>query len=275
MSNSETTCHPPDEPEAGSTVPVTPATAAAAPSRPWGFWATMGWSAILTLIWLIAGSLAVAAFLVAALAQDPNLDIVTYVHGLESNGLVLSLSTLPAYGLGLFLLILFVRIRRWKVRDYVSLKPLKAKETLVAVALFAAFIAAQDTVTVLSGRQIVPKFMTEVWGTAGALPLLLLTLLVAAPVFEEIWFRGFVFRGVAASRLGGVGAVLLTSLLWSLLHVQYDWFGVAAIFVGGIFLGVVRLKTGSTTLVVLLHAILNLVASVECALVTAGVVPPM
>jgi len=235
----------------------------------------MGWSAILTLIWLIVGLLAVVAFLVAALAQDPKLDIGTYVHGLESNGLVLSLTTLPAYGLGLFLLILFVRIRRWKVREYLSLVPLKAKETLVAVALFVVFVAAHDTVAVLSGHQIVPKFMTEVWGTAGFLPLLLATLLIAAPVFEEAWFRGFMFRGIAASPLGGAGAVLITSVLWSLPHVQYDWFGIAAIFVGGLFLGVMRLKTGSTTLVILLHAILNLVASVECALVTAGVVPPM
>jgi len=273
MSEGTTASLPPAGP--GSAASAAPATVAAAAPRPWGFWATMGWSALITVAWIMVGALVLGAFLVVALAADPKLQPLEYIRSTESSGLLLSLSTLPGYGLGMVLLILFARLRGWKVRDYLALEPLKAKETLVTVAVFLAFIATLDTATVLSGRPIVPKFMLEAWRTAGFLPLLLLTLLIAAPVFEEAWFRGFMFRGIAASPVGRVAAVLITAIFWSLLHVQYDWFGIATIFVGGLFLGVVRLKTGSTTLVILLHGIMNLVASVECAIATAGVVPQM
>jgi hypothetical protein len=105
--------------------------------------------------------------------------------------------------------------------------------------------------------------MVGVWQTAGFLPLLLVALIVAAPVFEEIGFRGFLFQGIAKLPYGGIPAILVTASLWALIHQQYDWFGIGTIFVTGLFLGAVRLKTGSTTLTIVLHALMNLAASIE------------
>jgi len=41
-------------------------------------------------------------------------------------------------------------------------------------------------------------------------------------LFEELFFRGFLFRGLSSSFMGPVGAVLVTSALWALIHTQYD-----------------------------------------------------
>lgn len=106
--------------------------------------------------------------------------------------------------------------------------------------------------------------MLEVYGTAGnALPLLWLALIVAAPFSEEFLFRGFLFTGLKESRLGAYGTILITSLIWASIHAQYDLYGITTIFVAGIFLGFARLKTNSIWLCVLLHGLMNLIATLQ------------
>ena len=91
----------------------------------------------------------------------------------------------------------------------------------------------------------------------------LLALVVLAPLGEETLFRGFLFKGIAASRAGPVVAIFVSSVAWALLHVQYDWYGVVSIAVIGLFLGVVRYRTGSLLVTMLLHALANMVATLE------------
>jgi membrane protease YdiL (CAAX protease family) len=88
---------------------------------------------------------------------------------------------------------------------------------------------------------------------------------VAAPLYEETFFRGFMFRGIRQSRLGATGALLITAAVWALMHVQYDAFTVAQIFAGGILLGAARLKTGSIYTTLAMHALWGLVATIEIA----------
>lgn len=77
-------------------------------------------------------------------------------------------------------------------------------------------------------------------------------------IAEELVFRGFMFRGFVYTQRDAIPSIVLISLIWSLLHVQYAWFGIAAIFVFGVLLGLVRWTTGSTTLTILLHMLYNL-----------------
>ena len=64
---------------------------------------------------------------------------------------------------------------------------------------------------------------------------------------------------------GGWGAILLTSTLWSVIHVQYDLYGVANIFAAGLLLGYARLKTNSILPTILMHALMNLAATIQVA----------
>ena len=47
------------------------------------------------------------------------------------------------------------------------------------------------------------------------------------PVFEELFFRGFLLEGFRRTFLGTTGAVVLTSLLWAVIHTQYDLYYMA------------------------------------------------
>jgi membrane protease YdiL (CAAX protease family) len=101
----------------------------------------------------------------------------------------------------------------------------------------------------------------------GALLPLWVAMIVVAPVGEEILFRGFLFRGFIHEPRDAFPGILAISLIWAVLHLQYDWFGTALVFVLGLFLGLVRLWSGSTTLVILLHMLVNLESVAETAAV--------
>ena len=62
-------------------------------------------------------------------------------------------------------------------------------------------------------------------------------------------------RGALQPRLG----ILLTSLVFAVLHVQYSWFGVLIILVLGVVLGMIRQRT-STTAAILVHSIYDIFA---------------
>jgi membrane protease YdiL (CAAX protease family) len=70
-------------------------------------------------------------------------------------------------------------------------------------------------------------------------------------------FRGFLFRGWLQQPRDAWAVIIITSLLWAFIHVQYDWYVIAQIFIFGLLLGWMRWATGSTTLTILLHALIN------------------
>ena len=90
----------------------------------------------------------------------------------------------------------------------------------------------------------------------------ILAIVVIAPVGEEVAFRGFLYRGFA--RPGReVIAIVSISLAWALLHIQYDWLGMAQIFAAGLMLGWSRWASGSTTLTIVMHVLINAEAMLE------------
>jgi uncharacterized protein len=103
-------------------------------------------------------------------------------------------------------------------------------------------------------------------GNPLALTMLWITVLVSAPVFEEIIFRGFLMRGWSESRLGAMGAILLSSLAFAVIHTQYNLYNMGFVLGLGLLLGVMRWRSGSTMLTIMLHAAWNLATSITVVL---------
>jgi len=151
------------------------------------------------------------------------------------------------------------------LKDYIGFRePLKS-EWVRWLLVLAAFLFLSDGVSHLLRQPIVPPFMVKAYKTASSLPALLLAVIVVAPIFEEIFFRGFLFQGIRYSRLGPVGAVGITSLIWAVIHLQYGVYGIATVFVLGLLFGIARLKTDSIHLLMVMHSVVGLVATVETA----------
>lgn len=83
---------------------------------------------------------------------------------------------------------------------------------------------------------------------------------VLAPLWEEVCFRGFLLSALAKTRLGFWPAALISSGLWTGLHAGYAWPGLASVFLAGIGLSWIMLRTGSLRAVVVAHAALNAVS---------------
>ena len=92
-------------------------------------------------------------------------------------------------------------------------------------------------------------------------PLILgvLTTIIIAPIIEEFIFRGFLLSQLK-NTIGNWGAISLSSLAWTLLHFQYEVKILFILFIFGLLLGFLRWKYNSLFLVMVLHAINNLVA---------------
>lgn len=84
-----------------------------------------------------------------------------------------------------------------------------------------------------------------------------LTLVFLAPVFEELLFRGFLLPALIP-RFGKAVALLLSSGIFAIIHVQYGWIGIGLVFCIGLVFGMVRLRTGSTIPSIALHSLNNL-----------------
>ena len=136
----------------------------------------------------------------------------------------------------------------------------------LGVGALVVLVAAWDLLSRALGREITPGFMGDVLKAAqaeGALWLLVIAFCVAAPISEEFFARGFLYRGWSESFLRPAGAIILSSVAWTSLHLQYDWFFFGEVFSIGLLFGYLRYRTGSTWLTVVLHGLNNLAATIQ------------
>jgi membrane protease YdiL (CAAX protease family) len=228
--------------------------------RIWGYWATLGWGLLaFVLSQFIALGVLVAAWLssVQTLLTTPFDGAMVTIFILVSNPVMIAVVALA------------VLVARASQVDYLALKLVPARELKIGLIGLVVLIVASDLLLYLGGRDLVTPFQLQSYASAGAegwlLPMLAAAILVA-PAGEEVMFRGFLFRGWARSERTVWPAIIVISLLWATLHVQYDWTGIVQIFAIGLFLGWIRWRSGSTLLTFLLHALFNLEGTMETVL---------
>jgi uncharacterized protein len=228
-------------------------------SKIWGYWATLGW-----------------AFLAFAAGQIGALVVVVWHSGAWSavletpyDGRFVALSVFISTPITIAVLALAVRLARARFAEYLALSWPPARHVVTATVWLVGLIAAGDALLYVSGRPLVTPFQEQSYTTAAAegwLPLMLAAAILVAPASEELLFRGFLFRGWARSDRMAWPAIVVISLLWAALHVQYDWTGILQIFIIGLFLGWTRWRSQSTLLTFVLHALFNLEGTFETAL---------
>ena len=152
------------------------------------------------------------------------------------------------------------------MKEYLGLRTVPLKKLVRWCVVLLAFLVCIDLTTTFLNRPIVPNVMVNAYRTAQVLPLMWLALVVGAPLAEEIFFRGFLLKGLLHSRLGPTGAIVVTSAVWSGFHLQYDLYGITIIFLTGLVFGFSRLRTGSLYPAIAMHALMNLLATIQVAM---------
>jgi membrane protease YdiL (CAAX protease family) len=88
-------------------------------------------------------------------------------------------------------------------------------------------------------------------------PLVAVGIVLAAPLAEELTFRGQIFAALARTRLGFSGTTVLTSAAWAGLHIGEPIHAVALLFVMGLVLGFLLVRFGSLWVCFVCHAVWN------------------
>jgi membrane protease YdiL (CAAX protease family) len=159
-------------------------------------------------------------------------------------------------------------VARVRIAPFLGLRALTWKQALAAAAISAA-------------NQPVVSFLT--WATRKAMPqalvdqfddqqrllntlfeghaawLMVGTVVVAAALGEEIFFRGYLLPSLRKS-WGLVAALLVSSALFSLVHME--WVGFIGLMEIGLLFAALRIWTGSLWASVIAHAVNNGIAGV-------------
>jgi uncharacterized protein len=233
--------------------------------RTWKFWGTAFWGLIVFGA-MFVGQMAVLAWFM--LTRNGPIDMAAAIH-VVAGGLTISLSVimgLPAVLAALWIAIRFTRI---PFADYLALRGTAWINFVVGAIALGLLVMGWDALSRAAGHETTPGFMIEVLRSAradGALWLLIVAFCVAAPLSEELFARGFLYRGWSESFLGPSGAIVLSSAVWTSLHLQYDWFFFGEVFSIGVLLGYLRYRFSSTWLTIFVHGLNNLAAVVQTML---------
>jgi membrane protease YdiL (CAAX protease family) len=245
-------------------VPTTPTSAIPArrPPRIWGFWGTALWG-LLIFAAMFVGQMVVVAWFV--LRREGPVDMAAAIHVVGA-GLTISLSVIAGLPAVLAALWLATRMSGTPFADYLALRGTSWINFVIGAVALGVLVMGWDAVSRAAGHEVTPGFMGEVLQSArtdGALWLLAIAFCIAAPVSEELFSRGFLYRGWSESFLGVPGAILLSSIVWTALHLQYDWFFFGEVFSIGLLLGFLRYRFNSTWLTIFVHGVNNLAAVVQ------------
>ena len=227
----------------------------------WGLGGTLAWGVVIGLVYVYAQVVGIGYYIGLRHADAASGDIERLLGQHQYDGMALSFGLFAAALVCIPLILAATRLKQGsKPKAYLGLRPVDGWNFARWGGAILALAAAFDLLQWLGGQPIVPPFMTELYVSAAGSAVLWFAVVIVAPATEELLFRGFLLPGLAASVIGPVGAIVLTSLLWAAFHVQYDLLQTSFIFIVGALLGWARYKTGSVLLTFGLHALMNLAA---------------
>jgi membrane protease YdiL (CAAX protease family) len=140
-------------------------------------------------------------------------------------------------------------LRRLGVRSF---KPSALKWMLAAIGAYLVVAAVYAAVFGSPHQEDIAE-------SFGALPVQILLIAVAAPISEEVCFRGMLFGGLR-TRLPRLAAALICGLVFGGLHALTGISAVPPLIAFGFILALLYEKTGSIVPGILLHMLNNSIA---------------
>lgn len=249
------------------TNPPDTSTAPTAATPHFTLWGTLLWGGLVAIVFILVQSLVAILIVTTGKGYTTPEQFGSAMGAASGDGLVLAWATLATMVVGCGLIAVIIRFKRGAhLADYLAIRTLPWKALVKWLGVLAIFIVAVELLGWVLQRPSVPEFMKIAYLSAQPVALLWLAVVVAAPVFEETFFRGFLHKGLASSRLGAVGASVITAALWALIHMQYDAYDMTIIFLTGLLLSWARVRSGSLLVPIAMHATFNLVAMVQVTL---------
>ena len=234
-------------------------------TRSWTYSRVVFSIVILVGVYLVSQFLTMTALMGALIARDAPADVDSWTREFLASGEVVAISSILTLAFLVPTAWVLARTREPRPWRFLGLTPTTLRAVALSCAAIVAFIVVSDAITVALDRPFIPDFMQNAYRTAPP-ALLFFALTVTAPVGEELLFRGFLMSSLEASGSGWVTAALVSSGLFALVHMQYDVYGVAIVFLMGMLFAAMRHYSGSVIPCIAAHALSNGVAFVATAL---------
>jgi membrane protease YdiL (CAAX protease family) len=165
-----------------------------------------------------------------------------------------------------------LRSRGLPFRNYLALVPMRWRDVGRGVGygvvgyllLVVGFMVASLVQTALGHEGTAQPSLTFDLQHGKVLTLVALWILmvIAAPIAEELLFRGLLYRGMAESRIGVFGSIVVSSIVFGLVH--YPGFGWSRVFATGL-VGVLfvwlRWRNGNLGTCIVAHAVTNTIGA--------------
>jgi membrane protease YdiL (CAAX protease family) len=239
------------EPHAGPLAPPPLAWAGAPPAPPPAAEdGRAGWGWGMCLAGIAVGFGPEVLLSIAALGMGTSTSVTKVTVG---SAIALVVASLVMYGWQTLTAWFFsLRVAGRKLALWGFTTPNKAFFWTIPAALAAVYVVSylHDLVVHPKQQDIIGEFPR----TTPGIILFVILAVVLAPLFEEIFFRGFLFRGFSSS-WGWVTGACVSAAIFGIAHLQLDVF--VPLFALGLALAWVYKRTGSLWTSIAFHALFN------------------
>lgn len=182
----------------------------------------------------------------------------------SNDGTVVSLSIIIGCVLLVAVSVLLTRVRGGNVRKYLALQPFSWSVGIGMLGLLLMFMIGSQALTYLLNESPL-VFVDPLYQSVSSVWLLIFAMVIVAPIYEELIFRGLLWSAIAeqfsnvanAEHRGAIVASLVTSVIFAVIHLQYGIYEIGTIVVLALIFCYARIKSGSLVLPMLLHVVNN------------------
>ncbi|WP_442966556.1 CPBP family intramembrane glutamic endopeptidase [Psychrobacter sp. I-STPA10] len=145
------------------------------------------------------------------------------------------------------------------IRQYLAIQGFNLSTAIGMLGVLLLFVFASEGLTYYLGEDPT-EFLRLIYDTAYPRWLIIFAMVVVAPIYEELMFRGLIWSALR-EQLSGIQGVwfasIISSVLFAVIHLQYGLYEISTIMVLAMIFCLARVKSGSLLLPMLLHIINN------------------
>jgi membrane protease YdiL (CAAX protease family) len=234
----------------------------------WRFWGTLLWSSLIIFLFCVTQILfTVIEILVSYHGGYSQVVFAAKFQSAAQNGTTVAYATLVSTVVCCSSIGGIITLKKGTtLKDYLCVYKVPIRQIALWFGIILIFGVFSNLILYSLGEPIIQKWLLDVYKTAQPVWVLWIAVVVAAPLSEELFFRGFMFKGFQSSFLGITGTIMATSGVWASFHIQYDLAVIIDIWCLGIILGMARQITGSILTPLCLHTLFNLWGTVWVAI---------
>ena len=180
----------------------------------------------------------------------------------SADGTIVSASILISWVLLTLLIMAIIRAKGGDIRQYLALTPFSWVTAGAMIGILVIFMLSSQVLTNWLDKTPL-DFVDPLYQSVDSVWLLVIAMVIVAPIYEELVFRGLLWSAISeqfSKSRGTVIASIVTSIIFAVIHLQYGLYEITTIMLLALIFCYARIKSGSVLLPILLHIINNGVA---------------